>query len=76
MSCMPKKPTNDEREPLLTPRHDLERVDTDRVTPLPKGKVSILLLLQLAEPMTSQVIYPFINQVSGPEARSRTYLNL
>lgn len=56
--------TNNEREPLLNPRRDLERVETKKVTPLPKGQVSILLLLLLAEPMTSRVIYPFINQVS------------
>ena len=33
------------------------------VTPLPRLQIGILLLLQLAEPITSQCIYPFINQV-------------
>ncbi|KAF9815816.1 hypothetical protein IEO21_04328 [Rhodonia placenta] len=33
------------------------------VTPLPKLQIAILLLLQLAEPITSQCIYPFINQL-------------
>lgn len=33
------------------------------VTPLPTLQIGILLLLQLAEPITSQCIYPFINQV-------------
>lgn len=32
-------------------------------TPLPKLQIAILLLLLLAEPMTSQCILPFINQV-------------
>ncbi|PCH42370.1 MFS general substrate transporter [Wolfiporia cocos MD-104 SS10] len=33
------------------------------ITPLPKLQIGILLLLQLAEPITSQCIYPFINQL-------------
>ena len=36
------------------------------VTPLPKLQIGILLVLQLAEPITSQCIYPFINQVRRP----------
>ncbi|KII95734.1 hypothetical protein PLICRDRAFT_227118 [Plicaturopsis crispa FD-325 SS-3] len=32
-------------------------------TPLPKLQIGILLLVQLAEPITSQCIYPFINQL-------------
>ena len=32
-------------------------------TPLPKFQLFILLWVQLAEPITSQVIYPFINKV-------------
>ena len=32
-------------------------------TPLPRFQLFILLWVQLAEPMTSQVIYPFINKV-------------
>lgn len=32
-------------------------------TPLPKGQISILMLLGLAEPITAHCIYPFINQV-------------
>ncbi|EGO19011.1 hypothetical protein SERLADRAFT_443553 [Serpula lacrymans var. lacrymans S7.9] len=32
-------------------------------TPLPKLQLSILLLIQVAEPITSQCIYPFINQL-------------
>lgn len=33
-------------------------------TPLPKFQISIVLLLQICEPLTSQSIYPYINQVS------------
>ena len=32
-------------------------------TPLPWGQLSMVLLIQLAEPFTSQVIYPFAPQV-------------
>ncbi|KAK7691033.1 hypothetical protein QCA50_006136 [Cerrena zonata] len=34
-------------------------------TPLPKLQLFNLLLLQLAEPITSQCIYPFLNQLVG-----------
>jgi len=34
-----------------------------KTTPLPKFQLFILLWVQLAEPITSQVIYPFINKV-------------
>ncbi|KAI0649187.1 MFS general substrate transporter [Trametes meyenii] len=40
-----------ERKPVKTP------------TPLPTLQIFILLLMQLAEPITSQCIYPFINQL-------------
>lgn len=32
-------------------------------TPLPKLQIAILLYLQLAEPITSTVVYPFVNQL-------------
>ncbi|KAJ4480158.1 major facilitator superfamily transporter [Lentinula aciculospora] len=32
-------------------------------TPLPKVQISILMLLQICEPITSQSIYPYINQL-------------
>ncbi|EGN99358.1 hypothetical protein SERLA73DRAFT_108813 [Serpula lacrymans var. lacrymans S7.3] len=48
----------DEDAPLLQgKRHRKQR------TPLPKLQIGILLLLQLAEPLASQSIYPFINQL-------------
>lgn len=46
----------DEDTPLLTPLQKLS-------TPVPWAQVSILLVLQLAEPLTSQVIYPFTPEV-------------
>jgi hypothetical protein len=52
--------TIDEETPLL-----LEQQNKKRQTPLPWAQFSILLVLQLAEPLTSQVIYPFLPQVSA-----------
>jgi hypothetical protein len=48
----------DEETPLLSSK------STPKKNPVPWAQVSILLFLQLAEPLTSQVIYPFT-----PEAR-------
>ncbi|KAJ6577996.1 major facilitator superfamily domain-containing protein [Mycena capillaripes] len=45
--------TLSESTPLLAPQ---------KPTPLPKFQLFILLWVQLAEPLTSQVIYPFINK--------------
>jgi len=36
------------------------------ITPLPKIQLAVLLTLFLAEPITSTVIYPFINQAGYP----------
>lgn len=48
----------DEETPLLRSEQPKKTV-----TPLPWGQFSIVLFLQLAEPLTSQVIYPFAPQV-------------
>lgn len=64
---MSTKSMNSEQEPLLPPRHDVERVETKSVTPLPKVQVSILMLFELAEPMNTRIVYTFINQVGFPE---------
>ncbi|KZT01929.1 MFS general substrate transporter [Laetiporus sulphureus 93-53] len=59
------RPTVDhERTPLL-PDLDLDRraKANPAITPLPKLQIGVLLLLQLGEPITSQCIYPFINQL-------------
>lgn len=60
-----KLATVNEREPLLSTAADDEVRPVEQVvpTPLPRLQMTILILLQLVEPMTSQVIYPFINQV-------------
>ncbi|KAF9065821.1 MFS general substrate transporter [Rhodocollybia butyracea] len=50
----------DEETPLITKIHVQKR---RRPTPLPKVQISILMILQLCEPITSQSIYPYINQL-------------
>ncbi|KAI0635701.1 MFS general substrate transporter [Trametes polyzona] len=47
----------DEETPLLASEH--HESHKRKHTPIPWGQFSILLVLQLAEPLTSQVIYPF-----------------
>ncbi|KAK7461931.1 hypothetical protein VKT23_008362 [Stygiomarasmius scandens] len=49
----------DEESPLLTNRN----VKTRKATPLPKVQILVVLLLQICEPLTSQSIYPYINQL-------------
>ena len=49
----------DERTSLLPNNYQVQKI-----TPLPKTQLIILLFLQLAEPLVSQVITPWINQVS------------
>jgi hypothetical protein len=51
----------DEETPLL---HDANTPRKE--TPLPITQVLVLLLLQLCEPITSQSINPYINQVRSP----------
>ncbi|KIK52657.1 hypothetical protein GYMLUDRAFT_1028562 [Collybiopsis luxurians FD-317 M1] len=56
----------DEETPLLTTDHDnnVQVLKQRRTpTPLPKVQISILMLLQLCEPILSQSIYPYINQL-------------
>lgn len=59
---MPDQSANEE-----TPLMGSAPIEVDRPqkrTPLPMGQIAILLLVQMAEPITSQSILPFINQVS------------
>lgn len=49
----------DEESPLLQSASDEEQ----KVTPLPKAQLSILLLIQLIEPLCAMCILPFLNQV-------------
>lgn len=55
-----------EQSALLFQESDDDRDKSDKKpTPLPKFQLFNLLLLQLAEPITSQCIYPFLNQLVG-----------
>ena len=54
-------PELDEETPLL-----LNGSAPLKETPLPITQVVVLLLLQLCEPITSQSINPYINQVCSP----------
>jgi hypothetical protein len=49
----------DEDTPLLSSESTLRKSST----PVPWAQIWILLVLQLAEPLTSQVIYPFTPEV-------------
>ncbi|CAE6472936.1 unnamed protein product [Rhizoctonia solani] len=66
---------SDEQQPLLKPTQDLHDDasvnsaystspqnggDKQKITPLPMKQISILLLMQLSEPIAYSVIYPFI----------------
>ena len=53
----------DEETPLL--RSDSHGRPKRKHNPIPWAQFSILLVLQLAEPLTSQVIYPFAPEVSA-----------
>lgn len=46
----------DEQTPLLDRKQR-------KATPLPKLQIAVILLLQVCEPLTSQSIYPYINQL-------------
>ncbi|KII89810.1 hypothetical protein PLICRDRAFT_39984 [Plicaturopsis crispa FD-325 SS-3] len=69
----------DEEAPLLPP----SKSDKKRHTPLPWAQLGIILVLQLAEPLTSQVINPFAPQLirdigitHGDETRVGYYVGL
>ena len=57
----PHNPRED--TPLITRDDTLQDLSPKPTTPLPWQQLSILLLLHLAEPITSQVISPFLPQV-------------
>ena len=44
-------------------QHFLDHDSEKKPNPLPKLQLAILLLLQVCEPITSQSILPYINQV-------------
>ena len=55
-----------ERTPLLSTTEGPVHEESDKVapTPIPKLQIGVLLLVLLSEPLCSQCIYPFINQVT------------
>ncbi|KAI0327954.1 MFS general substrate transporter [Cubamyces sp. BRFM 1775] len=57
---LPVEDALDETRPLLQGGEDAK---AKTPTPLPKGQIAILMLLGLAEPITSHCIFPFINQL-------------
>lgn len=64
----------DEETPLLASEtHNASH--KRKHTPIPWGQFAILLVLQLAEPLTSQVIYPFAPEVSRIPTHSETQTN-
>lgn len=72
-------PSQDEETPLLSS----ETVTKNLVTPVPWAQLWVLLVLQLAEPLTSQVIYPFapefvrnVGITHGDESRVGYYVGL
>ncbi|KAF8622842.1 hypothetical protein AX15_006689 [Amanita polypyramis BW_CC] len=58
---MPTSTTESDRFSSQSGSSD-DGADRNQLTPLPWGQMSILCLIQLAEPATATVIYPFINQ--------------
>ncbi|RDX43402.1 MFS general substrate transporter [Lentinus brumalis] len=58
---------SEETRPLLSDvregRQDRDAKEKRKPTPLPKLQIGILMLLHLAEPITSNCIFPFINQL-------------
>ena len=59
MADGPSHTIDDETRPLLGVDSQIRRSPN----PLPKLQLGIVLLLQVCEPITSQSIYPYINQV-------------
>lgn len=69
--------TSDETRPLLADRDNDSTTaapaggyvesgtppEKKKTTPLPKRKITALLMLAIVEPIASQSIYPYINQV-------------
>lgn len=53
----PREESDDERAPLL----DVEAAP--KVTPLPRLQLFVAIFIQIAEPVTCSVIYPFVNDL-------------
>ena len=57
--------SNSSRTPSIAKNNATGASEPVKKTPLPWAQFSILLFLQLAEPLTSQVIYPVSSPVSA-----------
>ncbi|KAJ7746327.1 member of major facilitator superfamily multidrug-resistance, DHA1 sub-family [Mycena metata] len=85
---MSPRDNDDERQPLLAAQrreHDLNDLNDIQIkrTPLPVFQLTIVLFLQLAEPLTSNVIYPFapelirdIGITNGDETKVGYYVGI
>ncbi|KAA1467086.1 MFS general substrate transporter [Dentipellis sp. KUC8613] len=62
MSTPERSERPDEETPLLPSRSSSREAARTR-TPLPKLQLSLLIFLQMADPITSQCIFPFVNQL-------------
>ena len=51
------------------PPMDTEQTPLRKRTPLPRLQIWVILLLHVVEPITSQSIYPYINQVRSRRLR-------
>lgn len=83
--------SSEDERPLLDDVDDVDGYEDDEIairpptkeTPIPWGQFSLVLFLQLSEPLTSQVIYPFVPQLireigitDGDETRVGYYVGL
>ncbi|KAJ7039673.1 member of major facilitator superfamily multidrug-resistance, DHA1 sub-family [Mycena alexandri] len=85
---MSPRDNDDETQPLLAAQrreHDLNDLNDIQIkrTPLPTFQLTIVLILQLAEPLTSNVIYPFapelirdIGITNGDETKVGYYVGI
>ncbi|KAH7884757.1 major facilitator superfamily domain-containing protein [Phlebopus sp. FC_14] len=76
------EPESPQAQSDVSPSKDMARGSSGR-TPLPKLQLLVLLYIQLAEPITCTVIYPFVNQLvresgvtSGDERKTGYYAGL
>ena len=65
---------SDEETPLLrSAEGPVAKEPDEAITPLPRLRIGILLFILLPEPICSQCIYPFINQVTRrPESTPKS----
>lgn len=57
-------------DPIIIASEELDEV----TTPLPRLQIGVLLSVLFAEPICSQCIYPFINQVTRDSDHTSTHI--